>query len=74
MCVTLPASADRQSSVKSMTAVQWPVVDDLRIVLASHHGASINVKLNFGELHGDGVVMPLAIANLFKVRQDSKVV
>jgi hypothetical protein len=63
---TLPTSANRQSCVESVTIVQWPIVNNFRVILAGNHRTSVDVELHFGELHGHGVVMPLAIANLIE--------
>lgn len=49
-----------------MTVVKWPIVDDFGIVLSGYNGAAVNVKLDLGELHGDGIMMPFAITNLFE--------
>lgn len=61
---TLPTGPNGHCGVESVTIVQRPVVDDLGIILSGHLGASVDVQLDVRELHGDGVVMPLAIADL----------
>ena len=62
--VTLPASADSQRGVEAVAAVQRPVVDNLRVVLSADESASVDVQLNVGELGGNGVVVPLSVADL----------
>lgn len=62
--ITLPASSHSEGGIESVTAVQRPVVDDLWIVFSGHKGMSVDVQLYIGELHRDGVVVPLAIADL----------
>ena len=64
MKITLPACADCESGVETVTVVQRPVVDDLRVVLCRWNGMTVHVELGVGELHRDRVVMPVSIADL----------
>lgn len=60
----LPAGANSKGGVDALGWVQWPVIDDFRVLLLGLEFLTINKELNVWELDGDGVMMPFIVTDL----------
>lgn len=60
----LPAGANSKSDVDALGGMQWPVINDFRVLLLGLKFLTINKELDVWELDGDSVMMPLIVTDL----------
>ena len=62
----MPTSADRGPRAHVSDRMEWPVVDDLRVVFLLGPLVTVDDQVNVGEVDVQSVVMPLVVADLMK--------